>query len=286
MYATDPIRKLLDEYPEKSGAHRWHQPKGDGDTRPIAVPDKELREWLRKMNKALSKKFSAWPEFMHGGIKKRSYVSYARPHVGKACVVTIDIKKCFDSITQHEIATALKRHLNFDDETSARLAELLCFNGRLPQGFPTSNYLCNIYLLGPLVELHGRLKANGVQLSNYVDDLALSGNKLIADEIVNEVAVALSRAKLKMNKAKVSVMAASQPQVICGLLVNKRLSLTRSLKLELLSDIASGRMSDSSAEGWVAHLHSIDPTFALKFYAYAVKKGVLKGTEATQQAAR
>lgn len=276
MTAVTQIKQLLNEYPAEASAHRWHQPKGDGDTRPIAIPNKELKKWLRKMNKALSRQFSAWPEFMHGGIRRRSYVSYARPHVGKACVITIDIKKCFDSITEREIAEVMQHHLKIDNVTSIQLAKLLCFKGKLPQGFPTSNYLCNLYLLGPLAGLHTRLKSEGVYLNNYVDDLAASGSKLAPDVVVNIVAVELSRAKLKMNKAKVRVMPSSQRQVICGLLVNKRLSLTKALKRELLSDIANGRMDETRADGWVANLHSVDAIFKNKLHAFALKKGIIK----------
>lgn len=276
MTTIDQIKQLLNEYPGDGNAHRWHQPKSDGDTRPIAIPNKELKKWLRKMNKALSRQFSAWPEFMHGGIKKRSYVSYARVHVGSPWVVTIDIKKCFDSITENEVAEAMQRHLQLDSATSLRLAKLLCFNGKLPQGFPTSNYLCNLYLLDPLSALHADLKAKGIYLNNYVDDLALSGGRVAPDVVINAVAVALSRAKLKMNKAKVSVMPSSQRQIVCGLVVNKRLSLTKALRRELFRDIANGQMDESRLEGWIANLQSVDILFRDKLRAFALKKGVIK----------
>lgn len=276
MTAAEQIVHLLDQYPEAASVQRWYKTKSNGEKRPIATPDDDLKKWLKKMNKALAKQFSAWPEFMHGGIKKRSYVSHARPHVGNPCVITIDIKHCFDSITDQEVAAAIRLHLQLDLATCTRLAQVLCFKGRVAQGFPTSNYMCNLYLLAPLTLLHDSLKQQGFRLTNYVDDIAVSGAILDPAAVVNEVAVALSRASLKMNKAKVDVMPATRRQLVCKLLVNERLSLTRTLKLRLLSDLARGRMTSVSAEGWAANLKTIDPKFQAKLKAYAVKKGVLK----------
>jgi hypothetical protein len=276
MTAVDRITQLLDEYPANGSAHRWFQVKRSGGLRPIATPNKELMRWLKAMNKALAKQFNAWPDFMHGGIRKRSYVSYARPHIGKPCVITLDIKRCFDSITDQEVAGALQRHLGLASDVCARLASVLCYKGKVAQGFPTSNYLCNLYLLDPLTALHEDFKRRGMHFNNYVDDLAVSGAIAAPDVIINEIAVTLSRASLKMSNAKKEIMPSSRQQIICGLIVNKRLSLTRKLKLKLLSDIARGRMNSASASGWVANLKSVDPAFQKKFHQFAVKKGLLK----------
>lgn len=276
MTAADRIAQLLNQYPADASAHRWYQTKPSGGLRPIATPNKDLMMWLKLMNKALAKQFNAWPDFMHGGIKKRSYVTYARAHVGKPCVITIDIKRCFDSIAEHEVAAAMQQHLKLDADLCVRLARALCFKGKVAQGFPTSNYICNLYLLAPLASLHNALKKQGIHLNNYVDDLAASGTITAPDAVVNEIATALSRVSLKMNKAKIVVMPATRRQVVCGLIVNKRLALTRTLKSRLFSYVARSRMSGASASGWIANLKAVDPKFQQKFYNYAKKKKLLK----------
>lgn len=277
MTTADRIAQLLDQYPANASTHRWFQVKPNGGgLRPIATPNKELMKWLKLMNKALAKQFNSWPDFMHVGIKKRSYVTYARPHVSKPCVITIDIKRCFDSITEEEVAVAMQQHLKLDTDLCTHLARVLCFRSKVAQGFPTSNYICNLYLLTPLTNLHNALKKQGVHFDNYVDDLAASGAIAAPDVVVNEIALALSRASLKMNKAKVVVMPASRQQVICGLIVNKRLTLTRKLKLRLLGDIARGRMNSATANGWIANLKTIDPKFQQKLRSFARTKGLVK----------
>lgn len=124
--------------------------------------------------------------------------------------------------------------------------------------------------------MHSRLSVRHIRLSNYVDDIAVSGTSVAPGELVNEIALNLSRAKLSMNKAKVSVMPSSKRQVVCGLVVNKRLSLTSTLKLKLLGDVAHGRMSPASVAGWIANLKSIDPVFGTKLHQLAMRKALLK----------
>lgn len=276
MTPAEQILKLLDEYPPTARAHRWYKRKPNGGKpRPITAPNDELKQWLQAMNRALSKQFNDWPGFMHGGILGRSYVSFARVHVGQPCVITIDVHDCFGSITEPEVQAALQQHLQLSPAACKRLAKLLCFKGKLAQGYPTSNYICNLYLLQPLAKLHRDLGTKGLALGNYVDDIAISGAIANPAGTINEAALTLSHARLKMNKAKVHVMPATVRQVVCGLVVNARLSLTKELKRRLLSDIAHGRMSTASARGWSAQLRTIDPVFHKKFCAYVLQKGEL-----------
>jgi len=159
MTAAEQIADLLKKYPTNAHVHAVDEPKKSGGTRPIAKPNQELKLWLRRMNRLLNKQFPTWPEFMHGGIAKRSYVTYARPHVGKQCVVTVDVKACFDSITRNEVLAAMRKHLGLSDETTKQLSSRLCFRGKVPQGFPTSNFLSNLYLLDTLTALHTNFRA-------------------------------------------------------------------------------------------------------------------------------
>ena len=276
MTSSERIIDLLAKYPANAKAIRKFQAKSDGGRRPIAEPNNELNKWLKLMNKALRKHFNNWPSFMHGGIKKRSYVSYAKMHVNKPCVITIDIRQCFDSITVTEVSSALERHLKLPTKVCQELAGRLCFQGKVGQGFATSNYLSNLYLLDPLSSLYSSLRKQGLFFSNYVDDIAISGSINSKDAVINQVATVLSRAKLALNKSKITVMPSSNQQIVCGLVVNKRISLTKTLKLKIMSDVANDRISSSSLDGWLANLRVADPKFGEKLGKYARKKGLIK----------
>lgn len=273
MTTAEQIADLLNHYPAKAHVHAVEEPKKSGGMRPIAKPNRELKLWLRHMNRLLNKQFPTWPEFMHGGIRKRSYVTYARPHVGKQCVITVDVKACFDTITQKEVLAAVQKHLHLADGVARQLTAKLCFRGKVPQGFPTSNFMCNLYLLGTLAELNASLTERRMPFGNYVDDIVVSGTIADPAAIVNEIATALSRAKLKTNKAKIKIMPRTGQQVICGLLVNKRLSLTRQLKARLLGEVSKHEMGEASLAGWLLNLGNVDPRFKRKLRLLAVRRG-------------
>jgi RNA-directed DNA polymerase len=278
MTTLERIVTLLSQYPAGARALRGWQPKRSGGLRPIAKPNKELGKWLGEMNKALNAHFNQWPTFMHGGIKKRSYVSYARPHTNKQYVITIDVRRCFDSINQQQVAGSFEAHLGLDKPTALELAQRLCFKGKVAQGYATSNFVCNLYLLKPLSQLHSELQRDGLDFSNYVDDIALSGSIADPAKVVNQVALKLSKASLAINKDtdKIRIMPSSKQQIICGLIVNKRLSVTKTKKLEILGAVARGNMNSASVGGWVANLNNVDPAFSKKLQQFAVKKGLLK----------
>jgi hypothetical protein len=210
---------------------------------------------------------------MHGGVKKRSYVSYARPHVGKKCVVTIDISKCFDNITVSRAAKMLQTALSIDGRAATDLARLLCFRGVLAQGYATSNVVCNLVLRDELMALEKVFLADCFDITNYVDDIAISGDIKHASEVVNKTALALSRCGLPINKSKVKVMYANRRQVICGLLVNKKLGITKLKQAELFSAVATHTIEEERLSGWLANLRTINPKFTQKLRIFAVRKG-------------
>jgi hypothetical protein len=113
-----------------------------------------------------------------------------------------------------------------------------------------------------------------VDMTIYVDDIALSSQYIDSAKVINLVSKELSRAGLAISKAKVKVMHSYGPQIICGLVVNKRISLARQKKKELFSDIANGRMSEASLRGWLANLNMVDKELMEKMKNYAIKKGL------------
>jgi len=276
MGNTEELEELLTEYPADARVFCTLEPKPDATTRPIVKPNKSLNKWLKQVKLALYKQRKDWPTFIHGGVRKRSYVSFVRPHTNKKTVITIDIRNCFGSIRQQEVQTALVKKLGLSDGLASRLATKLCYKRRVPQGFATSSYLTNLYLNDTLLRINRQMRRKQIDMTIYVDDIALSAQHIDSAEIINLVSLELSRARLAISKAKVKVMHAHKPQVICGLIVNKGAALTRQKRKEIFSDVANGRMSETSLQGWLANLNMVDETLMRKLRAYAIKKGVLR----------
>ena len=266
---------LLNSYPVKAGiTHIWKS-KPSGSKRHLVSPDPELKAWLRLLNHRLQARFPSWPPYVHGGVEGRSYVTFARVHIAKPCLVTLDITKCFDSIEESQVEWALAQYLELPAELAHRVAERTCLNGHLVQGFPTSSFLCNLYLLKPLDAIWKKCEPTHLSLGSYVDDIAISGMIISPADLINDVAKELSRARLKTKKAKVRVMTSSQQQVLCGLMVNKRLTLAPETKQRLFSEVSHKQMSVPSLNGWLANLQVIDPVLEQRLRLFAIKNRLL-----------
>src|SRR5258708_13629709 len=71
--------------------------KPDGGYRQFYEPLKELKAIQRTLNKRLLQPIPL-PEEFHGGVRGKSTVTNARPHVQKALVAKVDIKNFYPSI--------------------------------------------------------------------------------------------------------------------------------------------------------------------------------------------
>jgi len=273
MTIPEELEKLLASYPIDADFSRVHQPKKSGGTRLIVAPNEPLRKWLKQVSSTLRRAKKDWPEFIHGGVRKRSYVSFVRPHINKKTVITLDIRKCFPSIKQSFIVHALQSKLELDPDLAKRLASKLCLDGNLPQGFATSNFLTNLYLNDTLLEIRRKL-AKEMDFTIYVDDIAISGNSLNAGEIINLICIELSRAKLAVDKKlKIKVMHSNRRQVVVGLVLNKGISLSREKRLWIFSQVATKQMSQETLDGWRANINMFDKPLLKKLETYASKKG-------------
>lgn len=271
--SIDDLQQLLAAYPDDAKIFRSSQTKSDGSKRSIVRQNKSLNNWLKQVKRTLRNTRKDWPAFIHGGIRRKSYVSFVRPHTSKNTVITLDIRDCFGSITRSQVKQALQTKLRLSEDLAADLSAKLCVDDKIPQGFSTSNFLTNLYLNDVLLGINRKLTSLGVTMTIYVDDIAISGNTLDAAHVINLVCKNLSRAKLSVKKAKIKVMHSHSRQVIVGLVVNRGVALTKEKSKELFSRVSQNSISQESLDGWLANIKMIDQQRMTKLANYASTKG-------------
>lgn len=270
---AETLEKLLNSYPSDANIFRTSIEKSDGGLRPIVKPNKVLRFWLRQVLRALRGARKDWPVFIHGGVRKRSYVSFVKPHTSKKLVVTIDIRNCFGSITRKQIVDVLVTKLELPHNLAKQMSAQLCVDGKIPQGFATSNFLTNLYLNDALLAINRKLARKGISMTIYVDDIAMSGNDFDPAEAINIACEELSHAKLAIKKAKVKVMRSNTRQVIVGLVVNRGVAISKEKRKEIFSLVSSRSMSEESLGGWMSNLNMFDKPLMRKLRSFAMRKG-------------
>ena len=213
----------LKQLAERAPAHyRTFWDKKEKEPRWIEEPSDTLKAVQRKINDALLRSVPL-PQFVIGGVKGRKYQEHPELHVGQPVVVTIDVKKCYPNVTERQIC-AVWRRLGCSNRVASLATKLTVFRGHLPTGAPTSPALANHVLLPASRRAYALAQEKGLRLSQYIDDLAVSGLS-IPDDFITSAIKEFAREKVKIGRKKTKVMPRSDRQIVTKRLVNRRVAL-------------------------------------------------------------
>lgn len=211
-------------------------PKKKGGFREIEAPHHQLKSIQKQLNFYLQKVYnSLLPESSHGFIVKskgseaKNIRSNASLHINKECVLNIDLKDFFHSVSASRIRYLfMSEPFNFERELATCLALLCCFNKRLPMGAATSPVLSNFVCL----DLDKRLKLladnNKLNYSRFADDISFSSDNTISEKIITEIKIEISNHGFRINTDKFRLQRNTNKQSVTGIKVNKKLNIERS----------------------------------------------------------
>ena len=239
----DEIIKNIDNYYEE-----WEEIKYDknGDEkkykdgtikkrtiRPSKQPLKLIQQRIK--NRILNN--IELPQNIHGGIKKKSNITNAKPHQGNKYKFTTDLKDFYPSIKSKKVYETFL-DLGFNKQTSYYLTRLTTWKGELPQGTPTSTHISNIIFLKTdllLIELCNR---NNLTYTRYIDDLSFSSQKDFRDKI-DEIMLILKSSKLSISHRKTSY---NGKQIITGIEVfNHKIDAPKKIILKAEEEIKENK---------------------------------------------
>ena len=238
--------------------------KRSGGVRLIEIPKPRLKELQRRILAGILDCIPVHAA-VHGFVKKRSIVTFAAPHAGKAAVLRLDLQDFFPGFPAARVQ-ALFRTLGYPEKVADRLggictnvvprdvwkvrpmeiaarewqeARTLYARPHLPQGAPTSPALANRTAYRLDCRLSGLAKTAGAVYTRYADDLAFSGGEDFARAVerfsAHAAAVALEEG-FSVNHHKTRIMRQGVRQRLAGVVVNQKVSLRRR-DLELLEAI-------------------------------------------------
>lgn len=190
-------------------------PKKKGGTRSINAPNDELKEIQRRIAKVLSdykqtilKDNHTENKISHAFEKGKSIISNAEVHKNKRLVSNVDLKNFFDSFHFGRVCGYFEKNKYFmlPHEVAVILTQLSCYEGKLPQGAPTSpiitNLMCQI-LDAKIISLSKKYK---LSYTRYADDLTFStNNRQFIDkynEFVKRLEKIINHEGFEINKKK------------------------------------------------------------------------------------
>ena len=191
-------------------------PKRSGGVRVIKVPYPSLlcvQRWILK--EILQRE--ELPESVHGFRAGRSIVTNARPHLGKRCVLKLDIRDFFPTIKLARVL-AVFSNLGYGRRLSWAMARLCTLEGSLPQGAATSPMLANIVARNLDHRIEGLSKTFGLQYTRYADDLTFSGTEMSL-QLPAIIAGIVQSEGFEVNEEKTRLMRGSSRKIVTGVSV-------------------------------------------------------------------
>ncbi len=213
-------------------------PKKSGGVRKISAPVDELKYIQRKLASALwLHQLNVWeengitPMISHAFEKKKSIISNAKIHRNKRYVLNIDLENFFDSFHFGRVRGYFQKNNYFklNEEVSTILAQLTCYEGRLPQGAPTSPILANMICQIMDMRILKIAKRYHCDYTRYADDLTFSTNDKkfveLYSDFYQKIEREINKSGFWVNPNKTRLMYRDSRQVVTGLVVNQKVNV-------------------------------------------------------------
>lgn len=252
-------------------------PKRTGGTREISHPSKELKSLQRWLALHLFSRLpihdSVYSYRIGVGIR-----DHAEIHKRGNYLVRIDLKDFFPSITSKDVARLLieNRQKLGQIITATDLKAIcwiVCRNGRLTIGAPSSPVISNAVLYAVDKNWSATCEQRGITYSRYADDIYLSTNRPnILAGTYDEMRKDLENRewpKLQINRRKVVFTSRKHNRNVTGLILtsDRRVSIGHEKKRRLRSQVFKFTQGQLSAEhisylrGYLSFAKSVEPSF-------------------------
>ena len=210
-------------------------PKKSGGYRKLSVPDDVLKRIQRQIADVLL------PHMPVSGYAKAyrfgsTALQNAKPHVGKAVLLKLDILHFFDSIRYTDVKDQVFPAEIYAENIRILLSMLCYYKDFLPQGAPSSPAITNI-LMYDFDELVGFwCRERGIRYTRYCDDMAFSGDFDPA-EVIRFVRAELKEKGFLLNEQKTKIQRTGQQQSVTGIVVNEKPNVSAAYRRKLRQEL-------------------------------------------------
>ncbi|MBF0545189.1 MAG: RNA-directed DNA polymerase [Candidatus Riflebacteria bacterium] len=231
--------------------------KKNGKKRLLHIPKAKLKEvqWII-LDKILN--LLSYHPAAHAFCFRKSIVTNAENHLGKAIVIRADLKDFFHTIRTHRVR-AIFRRLGYSYKVAYSLA-LLCTSRlpnsqkrALPQGAPTSPAISNLIAFSLDRRLTGLALKLGFTYTRYADDLIFSGNRKIVKALLKNLKKIVSSERFILNKEKLLIARAERRQKVTGITVNQKLSIPRNERKKMRAILHNSLKTGLEKQNLIQH---------------------------------
>ena len=215
--------------------------KKSGGTREINAPIGPLLYIQRKLLDALYVAYSPRPS-TQGGVPSKSIVTNASKHTKSQFVINFDLLDFFPTIHFGRVRGMLMANpYNLPGKVATVVANICCYEGKLPQGSPTSPIIANMVCHRMDRDLQKLSINHGFYYTRYFDDITLSTKRKAIPNVISyrldsenrpyvlgkELLAIIKNNGFSINDKKTRIRTKLESQAVTGIKVNRFLNLDR-----------------------------------------------------------
>ncbi len=215
-------------------------PKANGDMRTIHAPYTDLKSIQSTLATILSSHIkecnnanSIHSNISHAFVKGKGIISNASVHLHKRYILNVDLKDYFEHFHFGRVRGFFHKNKYFKlpIEIATVLAQLTCYEGKLPQGAPTSPVITNMISNILDMRLLPIIKKYGLNYTRYADDMTFSTNRTDFKTkhlaFLEELRSEITNFGFEINDKKTRLIYIDSHQEVTGLVVNQKINVRR-----------------------------------------------------------
>ncbi|MCG6202889.1 reverse transcriptase family protein [Psychromonas antarctica] len=159
------------------------------------------------------------PDFLHSGIKGRTYITNAKSHLGKHKVLTSDLRSFYPSTSKKMIFKLFRYNFHCSVEVADLIASVATYEEHLPTGSRLSMPLALWANIEMFLEIESLAKKHSINMTIYVDDLVFSGKNLneLFSSTVNKIVLKHGH---EIHSGKTVLYKSDEIKLITGVIVH------------------------------------------------------------------
>jgi hypothetical protein len=201
----------------------------------------------------------------------------ALAHVDQGYLLKMDFRDFFPSITSIDIRNVLRKNRQvqiigqFSEADEAALLSIVCRNGSLTIGSPSSPPISNAVLFAFDQKIFAACLSAGIVYTRYADDMSFSSSEPNAlfriPSMVEDVLAVEASPRLQINNKKTILSSRKHRRMVTGVILtsDKKISIGRKKKRWLRSacfKFINGDLTANEASrlrGYLSFVHSVEP---------------------------
>jgi len=262
-FKAQGITYLLFKLTDSQRYFEFEISKRSGGIRTISAPTEKLKRLQSNLSNLLANCLKELDDagtrrtpFVHGFVKGKSIITNAKTHRNKRWVLNLDLHDFFGTVNFGRVrGTFIKdRCFALHPDVATLIAQIACRNNGLPQGSPCSPIIANMVARSMDLKLIDVANQYGLRYSRYADDITFSTRKhdfpeAVARNLVpgdshdwvlgDKLKKVLTRSGFAENPNKTRLQYLESRQEVTGLVVNKRVNVTREYRKQVRTMVHS-----------------------------------------------